>query len=365
MRRTRLFAANASKFRAVTGIFASILGVALAGRAIVAGRSPSSWSLQWTQSASFPEPRAGYAAGVLDGKLVIAGGTYWQGVKDHWTKKLYSASTHAFDPASQRWEKLPDLPIPLGYPAAAVVGNKLYVLGGYTGSAVNQKIFTLQKIGSRYTWSVLGNMSSQRIFASAVSVGKTIYLVGGTTAFEPVDAVGTCCTTNTVTSTLLAFDTDHPARSWQQLSSYPAKARWLPAVTSDGKSIWLFGGIFKAEPRASVTKFDEVLRYDLSQGKWYVMAPLPKGVADLQSLTSLAIEDRILLFTGQRNVWQVDLHTQQYAETTPMPQAVAVDQFFWLHQQIIGAGGESQIEGPRRRSPWTFIARLVGAGASP
>jgi len=36
-----------------------------------------------------------------------------------------------------------------------------------------------------------------------------------------------------------------------------------------------------------------------------------------------------------------------------------------LRQQIIGAGGESQIEGPRRRSQWTFIARLVAASASP
>jgi len=125
------------------------------------------------------------------------------------------------------------------------------------------------------------------------------------------------------------------------------------------------GGISKTEPRASVIKFDEVLKYDLSQGKWNVMPPLPRGVVDLQSLTSLAIEDHILLFTGQRNVWQLDLRTQQYAETTPMPQAVAVDQFFWLHQQIVGAGGESEIEGPRRRSQWTFTARLVAASASP
>jgi len=42
-----------------------------------------------------------------------------------------------------------------------------------------------------------------------------------------------------------------------------------------------------------------------------------------------------------------------------MPEAVAVDQFFWLHDRIFGAGGESQIEGPRRRSEWTFVARVV------
>lgn len=365
MRRIQLVVAKTSNFRVVTGIFAGVFLLTLAGTFIMAGQSRSSWSLEWTQSAPFPEPRSGYAAGVLDGKLVIAGGTYWEGTKGHWTKKLYSASTHAFDPVSQRWEKLPDLPVPLGYAASAVVGNRLFVIGGYTGSAVNQRIFTLQKIGSRYAWRIFGNMRNDRVFASAVSVGRAIYLVGGTTSFEAFDAAGTCCASNTATNTLLVFDTDRPARGWQQRSPYPGRARWLPAVTSDGKSIWVFGGIFQAESKGAVTKFDEVLKYDLSQGQWNVMPPLPKGVADLQPLTSLAIKDHILLFSGQRKVWQLDLRTQQYSETTPMPEAAAVGQFFWLHQQIIGAGGESHIEGPRRRSPWTFIARLVAASPSP
>ena len=38
---------------------------------------------------------------------------------------------------------------------------------------------------------------------------------------------------------------------------------------------------------------------------------------------------------------------------------VNIDQFFWLHDRIIGAGGESQVEGPRRRSEWTLVARVV------
>ena len=34
--------------------------------------------LHWSRSTPLPEPRAGHAAGILDGKLVMACGTYWE-----------------------------------------------------------------------------------------------------------------------------------------------------------------------------------------------------------------------------------------------------------------------------------------------
>ena len=51
----------------------------LGGTMIVAEQALSPFSLQWQQSDSFPEPRSGYSGDVLDGRLVIAGGTYWDG----------------------------------------------------------------------------------------------------------------------------------------------------------------------------------------------------------------------------------------------------------------------------------------------
>jgi hypothetical protein len=202
-------------------------------------------------------------------------------------------------------------------------------------------------------------MSADRIFASAVSVKRLIYLVGGTTSFEAYGAAGTCCTTNTVTNTLLVFDTDSPAKGWRQLAPSPGRGRWLRTATTDGKSIWLFGGMFQSDSKDAVTNFSEVLKYDFARESWSVMPPLPKAIADMQPLCSLKIRDRIFLFTGQMRLWQLDLRTERYFETTPMLEAVAVDQSFWLHHRIIGAGGESQVEGPRRRSEWTFVARIA------
>ena len=352
------FVASKARTTITVTILASLGVFACLGLDSAAQSSPRA-SLEWAKSTPLPEARAEYASGIVGGKLVIAGGTYWEGSAGHWTKKHYSASTHAFDPVSQRWERLPDLPVALGYAASAVVDGRLFVLGGVTPGGINRKIFTLTRTGSRYVWSVFGEMGFDRVSAAAVSVQGRIYLLGGTSAYEAFDSLGTCCATNTATNSLLVFDTHAPAKGWRPLAPYPGRARWLPAVSTDGKSIWLFGGMLQADVKAPVTNFGEVLKYDVASQSWSGAPALPNAITDLQPLCSLDLGNRIFIFTGEKQVWQLDLRAQRYSETTPMPEAVAVDKFFWLHHRIIGAGGESEVERPRRRSDWTFVAKIT------
>ena len=328
--------------------------------AVVLGAETSSvLTFEWTKSTPFPESRAGYAAGVIHGKLVIAGGTYWEGTKGHWTKKLFCATTHAFDPRTKTWDKLPDAPIPFGYAAYTVVNNKLFVLGGFTGSQVNRKIYILEKTADRYVWSAYGDMPADRVFAGAVSVGRTIHLLGGSTQFEPYDAAGTCCTTKTVTDSFMALDTAHPERGWRQLPPFPGPRRSLSAIETDGKSIWMFGGSFQLEQKDPITTFNEVVRYQLAEGKWETMPPLPDAAREAMPLSPFLVKDKIILVGGAKNVWQLDLKTLKYSELSPLPEAAFVDKFVWLDNMAIGAGGENSIEGPRRRSEWTFIGRVA------
>ncbi len=331
----------------------------------MAGQSPKLGALEWSTSAPLPEPRAGYAAGVLDGKLVIAGGTYWEGSPGNWTKKRFSATTHAFDPVTQYWEKLPDLPIPLGYPASAALGNQLFVLGGYTGTGVNRRIFTLQEINGHYVWKTFGEMAIDRVFASAVTYGEDIYLVGGTTAFEALDVAGTCCTTRTATNSLWVFRPNRPKNKWEQLSPVPGDLSWSPAAAGAGREIWVIGGSFWADAGTPAKMSDKVLKYDIAANRWDTLPPLPKELVDLQPLTAVVVPGGILLVSGQKKVWRLQESDMTYIPETPMPEAVDVGQFFWLRGEIIGAGGESQIEGPRHRSPWTFVARITPAMPQP
>src|SRR5712692_7812268 len=101
----------------VVGKITAIAGLAclitLGAIAMVASANPQTLLIRWTQSTPFPEPTAGYAAGVLQHELVISGGTYWLGTKHNWVKKLFSAATYGFHPVTQQWQRLPDAPIPL------------------------------------------------------------------------------------------------------------------------------------------------------------------------------------------------------------------------------------------------------------
>lgn len=324
------------------------------------------WHLKWSTSEPLPEPRADYAAGVLDGKLIIAGGTYWDGVPGHWIRKRYSASTHAFDAVSQRWQRLPDMPQAIACAASAVVGNTLFVFGGYTGSHVSRDIFALTKKDGRYEWERKGQMAVDRLFASALVVDKTVYFIGGSSKFEPYDAQGTCCTTNFVTKTVFAYypGARKESDAWRELKPYPGAGKWMPAAIADGKAIWVFGGLSQSRVADAISMSPEVMKFDCASRAWTMETGLPDDLAQAQPLTALKVEGNFVLFTGEKRTWRFDPATETYSETTPMPEGVAVDHFVNLNHKIIGAGGEGQREGPGRRSAATFIAVVETAKPS-
>ncbi len=70
------------------------------------------------------------------------------------------------------------------------------------------------------------------------------------------------------------------------------------------------------------------------------------------ALSSVLTESRVVLISFSKKVWQLDLDTLKYSALSPLPEEAPVD-------LLIGAGGENKLEGPHRRSQWTFIGRFV------
>src|SRR5262249_7992489 len=66
-------------------------------------------------------------AGVIDGKLYVAGGRA-PGHEGNDGSNL--AVTEVYDPGADGWTRLEDLPTPRSGGASAVLGGKLYVMGG-------------------------------------------------------------------------------------------------------------------------------------------------------------------------------------------------------------------------------------------
>src|SRR5690348_14334522 len=96
---------------------------------IALGSRELSEDLSWKEMAEMQRPVAGYMAGVSEGKLVIAGGSFWQGNQKHWT-----AMVQIFNPGANVWREGPSLPAPRSDAACATLGNDLYILGGGSGT---------------------------------------------------------------------------------------------------------------------------------------------------------------------------------------------------------------------------------------
>ena len=331
-----------------------ILGLLLAS--VLADASPGTTTIAWRESANVPEPTDGHAAALIEGKLVLVGGTYWEGTKDRWTKKVFTAASLAFDPVTERWERLADAPVTFAYAAYTQVGDELFILGGLQDGVASRDVRTLRKTGGNYVWGRVGELPETRLFANAVTVGKTIYMVGGTREFEPLDSIGTCCTSETATGTLWAFDTAKPAAGWKSLAPFPGSQRWHHRAVSDGRSIYLLGGIHQADKADPVSKFYDVWRYDLAADRWARVADLP---AAMHGAAVVRAGDRIILVGRAGKVMSFDPGRVQFTALDPIPRDVSVNYFAWTGSELVGAGGETPLGGPRRRSEWTFIGKVI------
>lgn len=121
----------------------------------------------WRSHASLPVPRSEVAAAVLGHRIVVVGGFVETGTS--------SARVDAYSPARDRWSRLPNLPIQVNHAMAAASGGRLYVLGGHTHRGPSLSAFVLQD----GTWRRLPRMPGPRAAAGAAVVDGTLYVVGG------------------------------------------------------------------------------------------------------------------------------------------------------------------------------------------
>jgi len=83
----------------------------------------------WTKKTSMPTARCYHAACVVDGRIYVSGGaTKWD-----WALSAYSPSVptvEVYDPATDTWTQVSDMPWPRHGHSASVVAGKMYIIGG-------------------------------------------------------------------------------------------------------------------------------------------------------------------------------------------------------------------------------------------
>lgn len=124
----------------------------------------------WTAKANLPTARGALAAAVLGSKIYAIGGRdAGQGL----------GSTEVYDPAADAWQTADDLPTPRDQLAAAVIGNRIYATGGRLTSYARNMPVTEEYDPILDELSRRAPLPTTRSGIGAATVQGRLYVFGG------------------------------------------------------------------------------------------------------------------------------------------------------------------------------------------
>jgi N-acetylneuraminic acid mutarotase len=210
----------------------------------------------WTVKAPMPTKRINFATAVYENKIYIIGGQKYQGWPALNTVEVY-------DPATNKWTNATPIPMPRAIMSANVVNGKIYVLGGSPiptpnttpdGGATN----TTQVYDPHSnSWSTAASSTNPVYgYASAV-IGDKIYVIGGANA-SPMPH-GSVSDTNQI-----YYPTSD---KWTLGAPLPKPVARAVAGSTTGvmapKGIYVFGGHDENGNLISITQV-----YDIETNSW-------------------------------------------------------------------------------------------------
>lgn len=261
----------------------------------------------WTSAARVPNPVRQPAAATIGDRVYVVGGER----TDLFTQGPASGAANAYDPALDAWTALPPLPTPRVRLTATASGGRLYAIGGATTLAT-LPIGTASGVVEEFdpltsAWRTRAPMPTPRAFAAAAELDGRIVVVGGDsgdgyTWFAPLTVVESY---------------DPVANTWTTLPPLPRARAQVHAIVLGGK-LWVGGNeVFRTDVD------DEFDVYDPVANEWSVVA-YPYSATDFL----LADADAAIALTNAGLWGSDDLANQNWRELTSPT----------LPQYLVGAG---------------------------
>jgi len=127
--------------------------------------------------APMPTPRQGAVAGVIEGKLYVAGGCCVS-ITDPFP---FFHTLEVYDPATDTWASKAPMPIAVTAAAGGVIGGKLYVAGGVASASEGLEQAALQVYDAATdSWSSRAPMPVPNSSMTAGVINGKLYVTGGT-----------------------------------------------------------------------------------------------------------------------------------------------------------------------------------------
>ena len=264
--------------------------------------------IAWTTMAASPIWRCEAQKGVVSGKLYVFGG-FIEGMTGAVTR------SDVYDPATDRWTRLADLPTRLTHGATAVDGTKIYIAGGW----VSWGVLGQQDYGTRDVWvyDVATNsyakgpsLPEPRGAGAMVKIDRTLHFLGGT------DPARVDRTEHWV------LDLDNQSAGWVASVPVPVGRNHVAAVVVDSH-IFFMGG--QTGPDDLTGAQDSFYVWHPAWSQWRRLADLPLARSHHNEAT-LVHRGRIITIGGTtngkqdlRDVAAFDLRTGTWTALTPLP----------------------------------------------
>ena len=253
----------------------------------------------WSTAKPLPEPLQEIHAAAINGKIYVAGGI------DRDDKP--TAHAYCYDPATDSWTRIADLPAPRHHMLIVALHDTLYALGGFSGTTFHAERAVWAYVPALNTWLTRAELPAPRGAAAAAVVNGKIVVVGGLSRIADGG---------------MAFQTviyDPAFNAWLQVSPIPTMRDHLTAETVQD-TLYAIGGRYLSPERNFATVED----YDIRRDRWYSKSPMP---VKLGALGSAVLDGKIHVFGGEDRSSTFTAHevydpaTDTWTDAPPLPTA--------------------------------------------
>jgi N-acetylneuraminic acid mutarotase len=233
----------------------------------------------WVKLAPFPDPCPELIGASANGKMYAFGGLLGPAVK---------GLVYEYDPAANTWTKKRNMPLPAHHVMAVGYGDKIYLFGGGGMQTPGGPNWVPLDNSWEYdtahdAWKALAPMPTPRGAGVAALVGTKVYVIGGASVHPGAKLVSL-----TPTGPHRSLDTnevyDISTNKWESRSPMPTGRNHMAVGVVNGKIYVIGGRVGSVFVVASAT--DIVEEYDPATDHWgYAMARMPTARSGLTFAT--------------------------------------------------------------------------------
>ena len=249
---------------------------------------------KYTAKASMPEVRYRYASAVVGDKIYIIGGL----TADTVTGML--KTTLIYDVTNDSWSYGPVLAEGRSDTCAGVVDGKIYVVAGYNSIDPVKVLDTVEVLDTKAAtpaWATAPKLPAPRGDVTCASAGGKVYAIGG--YYDPTATWKATAFANTM------YELTPGAAAWAEKAKMPSSRGDKAAVTMSDGSIIVVGGETHAREQQSQVAAHPVEQYYPAHDTWVAKASIPTA----RFRFGAAVVDDIVYAIGGHRVCETDWST--------------------------------------------------------